>query len=325
MRVVITGASAGIGHATAMAFARRGARVALLARGEAGLLALSRQVQAAGGQALVLPTDVADVGQVEAAAARVEQAWGGIDVWVNNAMASEFAPVDRMTPADYRRVTDVSYLGAVWGTQAALRRMRPCDRGVVIQVGSALAYRSIPLQAAYCGAKSALRAFTDAQRCELLHEHSRVRLCFVVLSAFNTPQFDWARTIFPRSLRPVGRPYQPELAAQAIVWLAEHPRRELIVGWPAWAALWGQRLVPGWLDHRMARQAWEGQFGDEPGRPERPDNLYAPVDANPGARGRFSSEAKSGSVQLALTKHRGILAAAAMALLVMVPLLRKRR
>lgn len=267
-----------------MAFARRGARVALLARGQAGLLSLSRQIEAAGGEALVLPTDVADAERVEAAADRVEHTWGGIDVWVNNAMASEFAPVERMSPADYRRVTDVTYLGAVWGTQAALRRMRPCNHGVVIQVGSALAYRSIPLQAAYCGAKSALRAFTDSLRSELFHEHSQVRVCFVVLSAFNTPQFDWARTVFSScSLRPVGRPYQPELAAQAIVWLAEHPRRELIVGGPAWATLWGQRLVPGWLDRLLARQAWEGQFGDEPVGPERPDNLYEPVDVNPGA------------------------------------------
>jgi hypothetical protein len=201
--------------------------------------------------------------------------------------------------------------------------MQARDRGVVIQVGSALAYRSIPLQAAYCGAKSALRAFTDSLRSELLHERSGVRLCFVVLSAFNTPQFDWARTVFARSLRPVGRPYQPEVAAEAIVWLASHPRRELVVGGPAWAALWGQRLVPGWLDHRLARQAWEGQFGDEPLAPGRRDNLDEPVDIHPGAHGRFGPEAKTRSVQLALAKHRG-LAAAAVALLAVGWWLRRR-
>src|SRR2546423_4151892 len=291
LRVVVTGASAGIGRATAVEFARQGARVALLARGMPGLVDARREVEAAGGEALVLPTDVADPAQVDAAAAEVERAWGGIDVWVNNAMASEFAPVARTPDDDFRRVTDVTYLGAVWGTRAALARMQPHDRGVIIQVGSALAYRSIPLQAAYCGAKGALRAFTDSLRCELLHEASRVRLCFMVLSAFNTPQFDWARTVFPRSLRPVGRVFQPEVAARAVVWLALHPRRELVVGGPAWAARLGQKLAPGLLDRWLARSAWEGQFSDEPPAADRRDNLYGPVEATPGAHGRFDAEA----------------------------------
>lgn len=206
-----------------------------------GLDATRREVVNAGAEVLVVVVDVADPVQVRAAAAQVERAWGGIDVWVNNAMASEFAPAEQIPDDDFRRVTEVTYLGAVWGTQAALASMRPRNKGVIIQVGSALAYRSIPLQSAYCGAKSALRAFTDAVRCELLHDGSRVRICFVVLSAFNTPQFDWARTVFQRSLRPVGRVYQPELAARAVVWLATHSRRELMVGWSAWMARLGGR------------------------------------------------------------------------------------
>ena len=304
MRVVVTGASAGIGRATAVAFARRGACVALLARGAAGLAEAQHEVERAGGVALALPTDMADQQQVEAAADQVERAWGGIDVWVNNAMVSEFAPVDRMPAADIRRITDVSYLGAVWGTQAALKRMRPRDSGVIIQVGSALAYRSIPLQSAYCAAKAALRAFSDSLRCELLHARSRVRICFLVLSAFNTPQFDWVRTVFSRRPRPVGTVFEPEVAARSIVWAATHPRRELVVGGPALMSKLGQALVPGLLDRWLARRAWDGQFTDEPLPADRHDNLYLPV-TSPGAHGRFEHEAHARSWQALLARHRG--------------------
>ncbi len=311
MRVVITGASAGIGRATAIEFARRGARVALLARGAAGLADTQRDVERAGGEALAVPTDVADPGQVESAAARVEQAWGGIDIWINNAMVSEFAPVEEMPEADFRRITEVTYLGAVWGTQAALRRMRPRNEGVIIQVGSGLAYRSIPLQSAYCGAKSALRAFTDSLRCELLHDGSRVRVCFLVLSAFNTPQFDWARSAIARRPRPLGRIYEPELAARVIAWIATHPRRDFVIGWSALVARLVQAVAPGLADRWLARRGWEGQFTDEPMPAGRRDNLYAPVDTRPGSHGRFGREAHATSWQARLARHRGLVALSA--------------
>lgn len=300
MRVVITGASAGIGRATAVEFARHGARVALLARGRQGLEGARRDVERAGGQALVIPTDVADAAQVEAAAAEVALAWGGIDVWVNNAMATVYSPIEQIASEDLRRVTEVTYLGAVWGTQAALRRMKPAGRGVIIQVGSALAYRSIPLQAAYCGAKSALRGFTDALRSELIHDASAIEVVHVVLGAFNTPQFSWARSAIARQPQPVGKVYQPEVAARAIVRAAARPRREIYVGWPAVQAVLGNTFVPGFLDRLLARKAWRGQFTDEPLPAERPDNLHSPVDADYGAHGRYDERARRTSVQAQL-------------------------
>jgi short-subunit dehydrogenase len=301
MRVVITGASAGIGRATAIEFARRGARVALLARGIDGLEAARRDVEAAGGEALAIPTDVADQSQVEAAAAQVERAWGGIDVWVNNAMATAFSTFAELAPADFRRVTEVTYLGSVWGTRAALERMLPANRGTIVQVGSALAYRSIPLQSAYCGAKSALRAFTDSVRSELDHMKSEVRITSLVLGAFNTPQFDWARTTIPRRPRPVGTLYQPEVAAREIVRAALHPRREGYVGWAAVQAVVGTMFFPGLLDRLLARMAWKGQFSGEPiDLARRADNLHRPVPGDHGAHGRFDSEARGTSLQARL-------------------------
>lgn len=316
--VVITGASAGIGRACAVEFARHGWRVALLARGAAGLAGARADVERAGGEALALPLDVADAGQVEDAAARVERAWGAIDVWVNDAMATIFAPALDIAPADFRRATEVTYLGAVWGTLAALRRMQARDRGCIVQVGSALAYRSIPLQAPYCGAKSALRGFTDALRCELVHLRSRVRLTMVQLSAFNTPQFVWGRTTLARRPRPMGTIFQPEVAARAVYHAATHPRRELWVGWPAVQAILGQRLLPGWLDRRLGRTAWDGQHTDEQLPAGRRDNLEAPVDdaagGDHGAHGRFDALAHRHSLQLELSMRRGAVALLAAAL-----------
>lgn len=306
--VVITGASAGIGRAAAIAFARRGDRVALLARGTDGLAGAELDVVRAGGTALAIPTDVADVDQVEAAAERVEREWGPIDVWVNNAMATIFSPFLDITPEDFRRATDVTYLGAVWGTRAALKRMKPRDHGVIVQVGSALSYRSIPLQSAYCGGKSGLRGFTDSIRAELIHDKSRVRLTAILLSGFNTPQFDWAKTTLNRQPQPVGTIYQPEVAADAILFAAEHDRRLIYVGLPALEAVIGNKFLAGFLDWLMARQAYEQQFADRRLPPGRRDNLWQPVPGDRGAHGRFDAIARPHSWQLAATKHRGAVA-----------------
>jgi NAD(P)-dependent dehydrogenase (short-subunit alcohol dehydrogenase family) len=313
--VVVTGASAGIGRAIALEFGRHGWRVALLARGREGLEGACADVGAVGGQALALPTDVADEAQVEAAAAEVERRWGAIDVWVNNAMATIFAPLPSIAAKDFRRTTEVTYHGAVWGTLAALRRMRRRDAGTIVQVGSALAYRSIPLQAPYCGAKAALRGFTDSLRCELAHEGSRVHVTMVQLAAFNTPQFEWSRTTLHRRPRPMGRIFQPELAARAVFWAATHHRRELWVGWPAVQAILGTRVVPGLLDRLLGLRAVEGQQADEPLPAGRRDNLWSPVPGDWGAHGRFDAEAKDASLQLWLATHRPAVAAAAIAAL----------
>lgn len=301
---VITGASAGVGRATALEFARHGWRVALLARGIDGLNGARSEVEAAGSEALVIPTDVAESEQVESAAQQVIDTWGGFDVWVNNAMATIFCEFANIAPADFKRATEVTYLGTVWGTHAALRHMHSRGAGTIVQVGSALAYRSIPLQSPYCGAKSAIRGFTDSLRSELIHRKSKVHLTMVHLSAFNTPQFDWGRTCMDRQPQPVPPIFQPELAAEGIYFAATHRRREVWVGWPAAKAILANRLVPGLLDHWLAHAAYDGQHTDEPLPPDRRDNLYAPVAGDHGAHGRFDQRSRADSTQLWMTKHR---------------------
>jgi NAD(P)-dependent dehydrogenase (short-subunit alcohol dehydrogenase family) len=314
MIVVITGASAGVGRATARAFARRGDAVALLARNEDALHAAAREVDEIGGRALAIPTDVADAAQVEAAAERATIELGPIDVWVNDAMASILAPTWEIEPEEFRRVTEVTYLGQVYGTMAALRRMRPRDSGAIVQVGSALAYRGIPLQSAYCGAKHAIRGFTDSVRTELMHAQSNVHVTTVHLPALNTTQFGLVRTRMPRRPRPVAPVYQPEVAARAIVWASEHPkRRELWVGGSTALTILGSRLAPGALvDRYLARSGFDSQQTDQPADQHRRDTdyLFAPVPGDHGAHGDFGGEAKDRSVQLWLAEHRNALAGA---------------
>src|SRR5919205_2657722 len=276
--VVITGASAGVGRATAVAFAKRGARVGLLARGREGLQGAKREVESAGGKALAIPTDVSDPEAVEAAARRVEETFGPIDVWVNDAMVSVFSPAKEMTPEEYKRVTGVNYLGTVYGTLTALKRMLPRNRGHIVQVGSALAYRAIPLQSAYCGSKHAIQGFTESLRSELIHDRSDVRITMVQLPAVNTPQFGWVRSRLPRKPQPVPPIFQPEVPAEAIYWAAHHDRNELWLGWPAVKAILGNKIIPRELDYYLAWTGYDSQQTDEPVGPARKDNLWEPVD-----------------------------------------------
>jgi NAD(P)-dependent dehydrogenase (short-subunit alcohol dehydrogenase family) len=310
--VVITGASAGVGRAAAIAFAKRGAQIGLLARGRAGLEGARREVEAAGGKALVLPTDVADPNQVEAAAQQVEQHAGPIDIWVNNAMTSVFSPVKQMTPEEFRRVTEVTYLGCVYGTLAALKRMLPRDSGVIIQVGSALAYRGIPLQAAYCAAKHAIQGFHDSLRSELLHDNSKVRVTMVQMPALNTPQFRWVKSRLPNAAQPVPPIFQPEIAAAAIVYAADHDRREIYVGWPTVKTIIGDKIAAWYADRVLAKIGYASQQTSEPADPNRPNNLWTPVDdtEDHGAHGVFDNRASDWSPQLWANMHRRALALA---------------
>ena len=281
--VVITGASAGVGRATAQRFAKEGARIGLIARGIDGLEGARRDVEKLGGKALVIPVDVADADKVEAAAARIEAELGEIDIWINNAMTSVFSPIKEMTPEEFRRVTEVTYLGYVYGTLAALKRMLPRNRGVIVQVGSALAYRGIPLQSAYCAAKHAVQGFCDSLRCELLHDKSRMRLTMVQLPALNTPQFSWVKSRLPRKAQPVPPIFQPEVAAEAIHFAAHNPRREFYVGLPTVGAIVADKIAPCLLDHYLARTGYDSQQYDGAEDPNRPDNLWQPVPGDHGA------------------------------------------
>jgi short-subunit dehydrogenase len=312
--VVITGASAGVGRATAREFAKRGVSIALLARDRERLEVARAEVEALGGRALSISMDVADAAAVEAAAQQVEAAFGPIDVWINNAMTSVFSPVSELQPYEIKRVTEVTYLGAVYGTMAALRRMRARGRGTIVQVGSALAFRSIPLQAAYCGAKHALDGFTASLRTELLHEKSKVRITQVHLPALNTPQFAWVKSRLPRRPQPVPPIYQPEVAARAIAWAAEHPRRQVLVGSPTVLAVFGQRLAPNALDHYLARTAFNSQQTQEPADLERKDNLFEPVPGDYAAHGTFEGQARAASLQFWITSHRALLLAGVVAM-----------
>lgn len=313
--VVVTGASAGVGRAVAEEFARHGARVAVLARNRQRLDAVCKRLHELGGEGLPLVVDVADADAVDAAAQAVEEAFGPIDVWVNSAMVTVYAPVHCTSAQEYRRTTEVTYLGTVHGTLAALRRMRPRNRGAIVQVGSALSYRAIPLQSAYCAAKFAIRGFTDALRVELLHERSAIGLCMVQLSAFNTPQFDWARNKTGERAQPVPPIFQPELAARAVRFAACSGRREVLVGFPAVKAVWGNKLAPWLADRILARQGYDGQTTGEPLPEPHPDNLFDTVEGAFGAHGRFDQRARSGSLQLLVTMHRGLFAVATLAVL----------
>jgi NAD(P)-dependent dehydrogenase (short-subunit alcohol dehydrogenase family) len=313
--VVITGASAGVGRALARLYASRGATVGLIARGRAGLDGARRDVAQLGGTPIVIQADVADSEAMEAAAELVESQAGPIDTWINNAMTSVFSPVRKMKPEEFRRVTEVTYLGAVHGTLAALKRMLPRDRGTIVLVGSALAYRGIPLQAAYCGAKHAMQGFYDSLKTELEHDRSGVNVTMVQLPAVNTPQFSWVKSRLPHEAQPVPPIYQPEVIADGIAWAADHPNatRELNIGFPTIKAIWGNKLVPSYADHVLAETGYASQQTDEPEEPDRPSNLWQPVDddSDHGAHGAFDDRAKSFSWQLWANTHRPLVAVAA--------------
>jgi len=308
--VVVTGASAGVGRAAARAFAAEGADVALIARGEEGLAGARREVESCGRRALVLPLDVADADAVEAAAERVERELGPIDVWVNNAMVTVMSEIRDMEPAELRRVTEVSYLGTVYGTLSALRRMEGRGRGTIVQVGSALSYRAIPLQSAYCASKFAVRGFTDSLRAELLHRRSNVHVTMVQMPALNTPQFTWSKCRFDRHPQPVPPIYQPEVAAEAIVYASKARRREVWVGGRAALIIAGNKLAPGLGGRYLAKTGYDDQFTDRLIDPDRRNNLWEPVPEDRGAHGPFDERAKDESHTLWLTEHRGWLAAA---------------
>jgi NAD(P)-dependent dehydrogenase (short-subunit alcohol dehydrogenase family) len=316
--VVITGASAGVGRATARKFAKDRAHIALLARGRDGLEAARKEVEQLGGKALVVIVDVADAEQVEAAAAHIEAELGQIDIWINNAMASVFSPIKEMTPEEFRRVTEVTYLGCVHGTLAALKRMLPRDQGVIVQVGSALAYRAIPLQSAYCAAKHALQGFNESLRCELIHDKSNVRVTMVQLPALNTPQFGWVKSRLPRKGQPVPPIFQPEVAADATYFAAHNPRREFYVGWPSVKAIVANKIAPGLLDRILARTGYDSQQYNGPADPNRANNLWEPVPGDHGAHGDFDARAKSWSAQWWASKNRAWFALATIAFLLAV-------
>ena len=315
--VVITGASGGVGRAAVREFAKRlgpRARIGLLARNEDALHHAAEEVESHGGKALAVPTDVAHEDQMFQAAERIEKELGPIDIWVNNAMVSIFGPFVSLTPEEYRHITDVTYLGQVWGTMAALKYMLPRNRGTIVQIGSALAHRSIPLQAAYCGAKHAIAGFTESIRTELFHMKSDVHITIVHLPGVNTTQFTWTRNKMPHSPKPVGPIYQPEVAADAIFFAAHHKRKSFLVGWPTVESVEGQKVAASALDHYLSHAAWEGSQTDQPAPPQgpgNPDNFWHPVPGDRGAHGPFDAQAKSNSLQVWANKNRNWLALSA--------------
>ena len=315
--VVVTGSSAGLGRAIAHAYAKRGARLGLLARNPEALQAAQRECEELGGQAIAIPTDVSDAEAVEHAATQVEERLGLIDIWVNDAMVSVFSPVKEMEASDYKRVTDVLYLGFVYGTMAALRRMLPRDRGTIIQIGSALSYRSIPLQSAYCAAKHAINGFTDSLRCELHHDKSGVRVTAVHMPAMNTTQFNWVKNRMPHNPQPVPPIFEPEIAAEVVVaaGLARNPRREYWVGSPTVVAIVAQRIIPGLGDRYLGKTGYKSQqLQNEPRDPNAPNNLYEYVPGVHSARGKFDNRSKRSSTEVFISLHRDWFALGALAL-----------
>ena len=306
--VVVTGSSAGLGRAIAHGFAKRGAHLGLIARNPEALNAAKDECEALGGKALFLPVDVSDADAVDRAASQVEEAFGPIDVWVNDAMVSVFSPVKEMEASDYKRVTDVLYLGFVHGTMSALKRMLPRDRGTIIQIGSALSYRSIPLQSAYCACKHAINGFTDSLRCELHHDKSNVKLTAVHMPAMNTTQFDWVKNRMPNDTQPVPPIFEPELVAEIVVeaGTVKNPRREYWVGSPTVLAIVGQKFIPGILDWYLGKTGYKSQqIANEPKNPNAPNNLYEFVPGVHSARGKFSDRSKRTSAEVFVTLHRG--------------------
>jgi len=317
LTAVICGGTAGVGRATAHAFAQAGYRVAVIARGEQGLADTRNELEATGTKVLAIAADVADADAIDQAADRIEAELGPIEIWVNAAMATVFGPVNKISAAEFKRVTEVTYLGFVHGTLAALRHMESRNRGTIVQVGSALSYRAIPLQSAYCAAKFAIRGFTDSLRCELIHTNSRVRLTMVQLPAHNTPQFDWSRNKMQKRPQPVPPIHTPEVAARAIVRAATDAPRELWLGRASFQAIIGNMFMPGLLDRMMAKQAWSGQMTDEPTTTEQPDNLFQPVEGLHRLEGRFSDQAKDKALGLS-SESVGKLATGALALVMVI-------
>src|SRR3954452_17508038 len=315
--VVVTGSTSGIGRAIARRFARDGARIALLARGRDGLEGARRDIEQAGGSALLLPTDLADWDAVESAATAVEEAFGPIDIWVNNAMTTVFAPFKDVEPDEFRRATEVTYLGTVWGANAALNRMLPRDRGTIVILGSALAYRGIPLQSAYCGAKHGVKGFFESLRTELRHDKSNVHLSMVQLPGVNTPQFEHGRSKMPKVPQPMPPYYEPEVAADAVHWSAHNKRRELYVGFPTVKTIVGNKVAPWLVERVLAKQGFKGQQSDKPADPNRPDNLFSPPPGDQGAHGPYDQKARKSSIQTTLAENRPALAAAAGAVLML--------
>jgi short-subunit dehydrogenase len=305
--VVVTGASGGVGRATVRLLAERGAKIALLARGRDGLEGAKQDVDSRGGRGLVLPTDVSQFEQVQAAAQATEKEFGPIDLWINNAMVSMYSPFIEMTPEEFRHIVDVTFLGNMHGTHCAMKRMMPRDRGVIIQVGSALAFRSIPLQSAYCASKHAIQGFTESVRSELIHQKSNVRVSVVNMPALNTTQFVWTKNKMPHKARPTGTIFQPEVAAEAILFAAEHDRREIMVGYTTVEATLGEKVIPGMLDHYLAKAAWNGAMLPEPADPNQPDNFWKPLSGDHGAHGPFDDKARDFSAQLWATENRSTL------------------
>src|SRR4051795_5782677 len=313
--VVVTGATSGIGRAIARRFAQDGAQIGLIARGREALQNAKKEIEDAGGRAVIIPTDIADWDAVNSAGVAVEEAFGPVDIWVNNAMTTVFAPFKDVEPEEYKRATEVTYLGTVWGTKAALDRMLPRDRGSIVIVGSALAYRGIPLQAPYCGAKHGVKGFFESLRTELRHDGSKVHLSMVQLPGVNTPQFEHGRSKMPKVPQPMPPFYQPEVAANAVHWAAHQKRRELYVGFPTVKTILGNKVAPWLVERVLAKQGYAGQQSDKPADPDRPDNLFSPPPGDPGAHGPYDQKARKSSIQTQLAKHRGLVVAAAVAML----------